>query len=53
MRDFVKDISYRVFYLALAAALIYMLPTLVHSLSEFVAVVFTPLLEGTIQNIGK
>ena len=53
MKDFAKDISYRAFYLALAVALIYMLPTLAHLLGELSAAVFVPLLENTIQNLGN
>lgn len=53
MKNFAKDISYRVFYFALAIALLYILPTLAHLFSEFAAMFFIPLLENAIQNIGK
>ena len=53
MKDLAKDISYRVFFLALAAVLIYMLPTLAHLLGEFATAIFVPLLESAVQNMSK
>lgn len=53
MRELAKDISYRVFYLALAAALIYMLPTLAQLAGEFAVTIFVPLLENTVQSVHQ
>lgn len=53
MREFVVGILYRVFLLALAVALIYMLPTIAHLLGDLMAAVFVPLLESLIQNMSN
>ena len=53
MREFAKDISYRVLFLALALVLLYFLPTLARLFGDFMAVVFVPLLEDVIQNMSN
>lgn len=52
MRQLAVDISYRLFYLAAAAAILYFLPTLVILFGDLATAVFTPVLESVVQNMG-
>jgi hypothetical protein len=53
MRGFVRDISYRAFYLLLALAILWMMPVFVHLFSEFVTAVLLPLFEDVLHNVGN
>ncbi len=53
MRELAKDISYRLFLLVLVLVFLYFLPVLAHLFGDFMAAVFVPLLENTIQNMSN
>jgi hypothetical protein len=53
MRRIAINISYRLFFLALALVLLYFLPALARLFGDISTGVLVPLLENTIQNMGE